>query len=115
MNAYLMVALGGAAGSVARYALAAFADGRLGVPWGTWVVNVLGCLVIGLVAGSDRPWVKPLIMVGVLGGFTTFSSFSLQTVTLLQNGEPLKAIAYVLASVVVCLLAVWLGLVLARG
>ena len=111
MNEYLLIAVGGAAGSVGRYALAQTVDLRLGSPWGTLIVNVLGCFAIGIAYGQiDRTWVKPLVMVGILGGFTTFSSFGLQTIQLLQQGETAKALAYVGLSVGVCLLAVWAGL-----
>jgi CrcB protein len=114
MNDYLLIAVGGAAGSVGRYALAQNIDVRLGwSPWGTLLVNVLGCFAIGIAAGyTDRSWVRPLVMVGVLGGFTTFSSFGLQTVTLLQQGDTGKALLYVGLSLALCLLAVWGGLTL---
>ena len=115
MNDLLMIAGGGALGSVARYLLAGAVDSRLALlwptfPWGTLLVNVLGCALIGVAAGiSDKPWVKPLVMIGILGGFTTFSSFGLQTVDLLHSGETAKALAYVALSLVLCLGAVWLS------
>ena len=116
---YLWVAIGGALGSVARYACSGFALRLVGAgfPWGTLFVNVTGSLIIGLLAGvmsaDGRPLLsedaRAFLMVGVLGGFTTFSSFSLETLTLARNGEWLGAGANVVVSVVLCLVAVWLG------
>lgn len=118
MNDLLLIAIGGAAGSVGRYLLATVLDARLATlwttfPWGTLVVNVLGCALIGTAAAFiERSWVKPLVMIGILGGFTTFSSFGLQTLLLLQQGQTAKALAYVGLSLVLCLLAVWSGQIL---
>ena len=115
MNDLLLIAVGGAAGSVGRHLMANSIDARLATmwttfPWGTLLVNVLGCALIGIAAAcTDRAWVKPLVMVGMLGGFTTFSSFGLQTLTLLNEGQTLKALAYVGLSIVLCLIAVWLS------
>lgn len=116
---YVWVALGGALGSVARYACSGLAARWLGAsfPWGTLLVNVTGSFLIGALAalvtidgkpllGADA---RALVMVGVLGGFTTFSSFSLETLNLARAGAVGAASAYVAASLVVCLLAVWLG------
>lgn len=120
MNDLVLIAVGGAAGSVGRYLMATTIDARLATvwttfPWGTLMVNVLGCTLIGAAAAfSDRAWVKPLVMVGVLGGFTTFSSFGLQTLTLLNDGQTLKALAYVCLSIVLCIGAVWLGHITVR-
>lgn len=114
MATYWWIALGGALGSVARHACAEWAA-RLPVnfPVGTLLVNVLGSFVIGLLAGlgiAESRWQLPLLarqflMVGVLGGYTTFSSFSLQTVLLAREGAWLLASLNVVASVVLCLLA----------
>ena len=115
----VMVAIGGALGSLARYWLAEL-FARLGVvafPWATLVANVSGSMLIGLLAaltGPDgrllvAPETRLLWMVGICGGYTTFSSFSLQTLTLLQDGEFLYAGANIAASVALCMLAVWLG------
>ncbi|PTY04525.1 fluoride efflux transporter CrcB [Verrucomicrobia bacterium LW23] len=120
----MAVAAGGALGSVLRFLLAALIDERMGggrFPWGTLVVNVTGCLIIGFCAAATRPqgrlaWLagaQPLVMTGVLGGYTTFSSFSLQTLTLSQHGEWIYAGGYAIGSMVLCLLAVWLGYALA--
>jgi CrcB protein len=115
----LAVALGSALGGVARYGLSGLVARSFGetFPWGTLIVNVLGSFLIGVVAtltGPDgRVLVSPVTrqfwMPGIFGGFTTFSSFSLQTLSLAQDGEWMRAGANVVLSVVVCLLAVWLG------
>lgn len=117
-SAYLWVAIGGALGSVARFATTEWVQLRwpAAFPWGTLLVNVLGSLVIGALAAmteSDR-WqvsltVRQFVMIGVLGGYTTFSSFSLQTLMLMRNGALLSAGLNVLASVLLCLLAAWCG------
>jgi CrcB protein len=116
---YLWIALGGALGSVARYAGTGLVDRWLGttLPWGTILVNITGSLVIGvfagLTAGDGRPLLagdpRAFLMIGVCGGYTTFSSFSLQTLNLLRSGEVLLAGANILISVAACLAAVWLG------
>ena len=115
---YIWVALGGALGSVARYQVAVWAApwSRL-VPWGTIGINVVGSFVIGLVATLTPPrpdeaspeWVRLLVMTGICGGFTTFSSFSLQTLELLRAGAWGPALWNVGLSVALCLLAVWAG------
>ena len=116
---YLLIALGGALGSVARFALSGFVAHHWGetFPWGTLAVNVLGSFVIGFFATLTSPDGRLLVspgglqffMTGVLGGFTTFSSFSLQTLNLARDGEWWQAGGNVAASVVACLVAVWLG------
>lgn len=119
MNAYLAVALGSALGGVARYALARAIDLR----WphgdtafiGTLIVNILGCLAIGAAAAfSERDWVRLFVMVGILGGFTTFSSFGLQTIRLADQQRWGAAALCVGLSLGVCLFAVWLGMVVGR-
>ena len=122
MLAYLLVALGGALGSVARYGFSGWIGGmteRQGslFPWGTLAVNITGSFLIGFLFALSEPggrrWVGPtgreFFMYGVCGGYTTFSSFSLQTLNLLQDGEWLQAGGNVLLSVVLCLIGVWLG------
>jgi len=116
---YLFVALGGALGSVLRFWLSTQFERRLGeaFPWGTIAVNVTGSFLIGLcfalkdAAGQPLlgPSARALVIVGVLGGYTTFSAFSLQTLNLFRNGQPGLAAANILLSVFACLLAVWLG------
>ncbi len=115
----LWIALGSALGGAARYAVSGLVARSIGetFPFGTLAVNVLGSFAIGLVAvltGPDGPLLvdprlRQALTLGVLGGFTTFSSFSLQTLALLQDGEWLLAAANVAVSVVACLLAVWAG------
>ena len=118
MAAALWVALGGALGSVARlklggWAALAYPDWRF--PLGTFLVNVLGCLAIGLLAGAgERPGLlsheaKLFLFTGILGGFTTFSAFGLETVALLKRGDLLVACSYAGLSVVAGILAVYLG------
>lgn len=106
------VAFGSAAGGVARYAVGLLAGRHAGPgwPWGTFMVNVLGCLVIGLMAGwwagrGQPPLPRALVMVGVLGGFTTYSSFALEALQLWHQGLGSRAAAYVVGTTVVCLLA----------
>lgn len=125
MSAYLLVALGSAIGGVARYWCSGFVAQRVGevFPWGTLAVNVIGSFLIGVLGAMSEPdgrWyidpgARQFLMIGVLGGFTTFSSFSWQTLNLLRDGEWLYAMANVVASVTVCLLAVWFGFVVAAS
>ena len=115
----IWVALGGAIGSLVRYWLglgfAAWTDSRF--PWATLVVNISGSLLIGAVAGltgpdgrfAASPFTREFLMVGICGGYTTFSAFSLQTLALAHAGDWPRAGANVVGSVVLCLLAVWLG------
>ncbi len=119
MLTYFWVALGGAIGSVARLWLGAQVTllTGLGFPWGTILVNIIGSLVIGFVAtltGPNGRVVVPVnaqafVMVGLCGGFTTFSAFSLQTFELARDGRLMHAGANILLSVVLCLTAVVLG------
>ena len=119
----LWIALGSALGGVLRYwcsGLVARAFGET-FPWGTIVVNVVGSLLIGLFATLSGPdgrlfvgtMARQFVMLGLLGGFTTFSSFSLQTLNLAQNGEWVQAATNIVGSVLLCLMGVWLGHVLA--
>ena len=90
-----------------------------GFPWGTLIVNILGCLAIGILYGYAERWHFPkewrlFLATGILGGFTTFSSFSNETVTLFNNGNYAYATVYVIASVVIGLGATFLGLYLMR-
>jgi CrcB protein len=119
MIMYLAVALGGALGTVARYFVSGVVANAFGetFPWGTLIINVTGSFVIGffgtltgpdgrlMVSGTARQFV----MVGLCGGYTTFSSFSLQTLNLMSDGEWAHASGNVLGSVALCLLFVWLG------
>lgn len=122
MQHYLAIVLGGALGSFLRFAMNVPVSARFGraFPWGTLSINVIGSFLIGLLAvllverWDVSPAVRLGLMVGVLGGGTTFSSFSLEVVNLVQNGALLRAMLYVLASVTVCVLAAAAGIHLAR-
>ena len=124
MNGILLVALGGAIGSVARYKASGLVlhhtlDWRF--PAGTFAVNVLGCLVAGVLAGlaakhhAFTPEVRLFLFTGLLGGFTTFSAFGLETILLLKRGEIGIAAANVVLSVLAGLLALWIGMAAAPG
>lgn len=119
LKTYIAVALGGAAGTTLRLWLSSFVAARYGetFPVGTLAVNVSGCFVIGLFNGLTSPegviftssLTRQVVMIGVLGGFTTFSSFSLQTLNLLSDGEWLRGCMNMLLSLALCMLGVWLG------
>jgi len=119
MIAYLYIALGSALGGMARYWCSGFVAARAGetFPWGTVLINIIGSFVIGFFAtfsGPDSRYListnaRQFVMVGLCGGYTTFSSFSLQTLNLIRDGEMGAATANIGVSVVLCLLAVWLG------
>jgi CrcB protein len=108
-----LIALGGALGSVLRYLMVA----AVGAPWGTAAVNMIGSFAIGVlfVLLDTRVGWQLFLMTGLLGGFTTFSAFSLDTIKLIEAGQPLQAALYVLGSVALSLIAVALGVALARG
>jgi len=119
MNAILAIALGGGLGSVARhYAIAAFGSG---FPYGTLFVNVLGSFIIGaLMETMALKWQVPLemrafLVTGFLGGFTTFSAFSLDVLKLVDTDQYMSAALYVLASVTLSLAAIFLAVHLIRG
>jgi len=119
----LWIALGSALGGVLRYWCSGLIARWFGetFPWGTIVVNVAGSLLIGLIATLSGPdgrllvgtTLRQFMMLGLLGGFTTFSSFSLQTLALAQSGEWVQAATNVVGSVLLCLMGVWLGHALA--
>jgi fluoride exporter len=123
MLSYLWVALGGALGTTARYWLSGVVARSVGetFPWGTLVINVTGSFVIGFFGALTGPdgrvfvgsTARQFVMIGVCGGYTTFSSFSLQTLNLMNDGEWLQAGANVVLSVLLCMIAVWAGVVLA--
>jgi CrcB protein len=124
MLVYFWIGLGGAIGSMARYGLGGLVAQKFGgtFPFGTLAVNIAGSFIIGFLgalASSEgrlnspsRVLVTQLLMTGVCGGFTTFSSFSLQTFLLLREREWLYAGGNILLSVTLCLIAVWLGYML---
>jgi CrcB protein len=118
-----MIAVGGALGALARYQLAAMIQARIpaGFPWGTFVVNVSGCLIMGIAATllTDRLVVHPnwrfLIPIGFIGAYTTFSTFEYETFRAVSDGAWLIGGVNVLASVVAGYAALWLGVVLSRA
>jgi fluoride exporter len=117
---YLLVAIGGAIGSVGRAGMTDWVTRRLGdaFPFGTVLVNVTGAILMGLLAGYGttipgkllltQP-ARTFLMIGILGGYTTFSSFSLQTFLLLEQGNLMGALLNVLFSVVLCVAGIWVG------
>ncbi len=120
MRDLVLVAFGGATGSVLRYGIGVLV-GRLVLspfPWATLLINVLGSFIIGAFAAltggegrfSENDDLRVLVMVGLCGGFTTFSSFSLQTMVLLRAGDTMWALANVVASVGLCLIGVAIGM-----
>jgi CrcB protein len=119
MFSYFVVVIGGTLGSVARFWASGAIAERFGetFPFGTLLVNVSGSFVIGFFAGLTgpdgrmlaSPTFRQFFMIGVCGGYTTFSSFSLQTLALAREGEWLFAALNAIASVILCLIAVWLG------
>jgi CrcB protein len=125
LQLYALVMIGGALGSAARYWCSGFFANMVGetFPWGTIIVNIVGSFIIGFfnaVSGPDGRLLvgtetRQFVMVGLCGGYTTFSSFSLQTLNLMRDGEWGSAGANVGLSVALCLIAVWLGHVAATA
>ena len=119
MASYFWIAIGSALGGMARYWCSGVAARLIGetFPWDTLIVNVVGSFIIGFFATVTGPdgrifadtLTRQAVMIGFCGGYTTFSSFSLQTLNLARDGEWLRAGAYTVGSVVLCLVAVWLG------
>ena len=119
MQFYLWIGLGSALGGMARYWCTGVMARLLGetFPWGTLLVNILGSLIIGFFATATAPdgrlfvgaEARQFVMIGLLGGYTTFSSFSVQTLSLLNDVEWLYAGLNIGLSVILCLLAVWIG------
>lgn len=117
----VVIAIGGILGSLARYGivLAVGDPDPASWPWDTLAVNIVGALLIGIIATltvvrAAPDWVRPLVVTGVLGGFTTFSAFALETGTLLDAGRAVLAAAYVLVTMIAGLLAVRVGIWIAR-
>ncbi len=118
----LAVAVGGALGALARFWLGRAADDLFGInfPWSILIINVLGSITIGIAfellveRNSAAAIWRPLLMVGFLGAFTTFSSFSLQTLALIESARLLAAGGYVMASVGICVIGTWAGIQTAR-
>ena len=125
MVTYFWIAIGSALGGVARYGCSGLIARLIGetFPWGTFFVNVTGSFIIGFFAGLTGPdgrlfvssVTRQFVMVGICGGFTTFSSFSLQTLNLMNDGEWFRAGANIAGSVACCLVAVWAGALLAAS
>ena len=109
------VALGGALGAVLRFAVSSWVGVHHLFPWATLAINIAGSFAIGLLWGGFghadwfQQWGRMLLVVGLLGGFTTFSAFSLETLTLMQAGRYVSGVLYVTGTVLACLLAVYLG------
>ena len=122
MSYYLAIALGGALGAVCRYFLVTLAEHHnKGIfPVGTLTVNILGSLFIGIVFViltekiQAAAYLRPLLVIGFLGAMTTFSTFSLDALLLMEQGMFLSALTYVMLSVVTCILAAWAGMSLVR-
>ena len=122
--AYLWVGLGGALGSVARFWVNGLVSDKFGAtfPWGTLVINVIGSFIIGVIGAlavpegrmdsQTRIFATQFLMYGICGGYTTFSSFSFRTLQLLQERQWLYAGGNVILSVILCMIAVWLGYLL---
>ncbi|MEM1188083.1 MAG: fluoride efflux transporter CrcB [Pseudomonadota bacterium] len=122
MQHFIPIAFGGALGALARYAITNGAHGSWGVPWpwGTLLINAGGSLVIGVIftlleRGAMHPEWRSILVVGFLGAFTTFSTYSLESVTLWLEGQAFQAIGYALGSVVLCLAAAATGILLTRS
>ena len=122
MNNLIAIAIGGAFGAVGRYVSSQWVYGLLGrsFPFGTLFVNIAGSLVMGFLAVVliermvAAPELRAFLMIGFLGSFTTFSTFSLETVNLIASGEVMKAGVNMLISVFVCVTACWMGMLLGR-
>lgn len=116
----IMVAFAGALGAVCRYGVINYIGGRY-FPWGTMAVNVIGSAVMGVAfviimeKGLVSADLKPLVMTGFLGAFTTYSAFSLEAWQLLDRGELLSALAYILGTTMLCILALFMGVLMARS
>jgi fluoride exporter len=118
----LAVAAGGAVGSLLRFWLSMVVHAQAGraFPYGTLAVNVGGCLAMGFLSAlfldrfTDDPLLRSGVLIGLLGGFTTFSAFSFETLTLVAQGAPLKAALNIAVSVALCITATWIGVVVGR-
>lgn len=122
MLKYLLIGAGGFIGSVLRYWTSVNAYKIFGeeFPYGTFVVNTLGCLLIGFIAEISEnrflvsPEIRIFLMIGFLGGYTTFSTFGYETFVLLQDKDYLTAFLNILLSVAICLASVWIGTLIAK-
>jgi fluoride exporter len=116
----LLIFVGAGCGGVFRYWISNISYWFLGrqFPYGTLIVNVSGCFLMGLLFvllierfNGAGPQLRSLLLIGLLGGYTTFSSFSIETLNLFENGAPLAGVANILLSVILCLAATWLGII----
>jgi CrcB protein len=122
MTRVLAIAAGGAVGALLRYWTSTAVHSRLGTafPYGTLAVNILGSLLMGFLyiwlieRMAAGPALRAFLLIGVLGAFTTFSTFSVETLNLMEAGHPARALANVLVSVIVCVAAAGLGILAAR-
>jgi len=122
LKALLFIAVGGAVGAVLRYgaSLGVYSVLGRGFPYGTLFVNVSGSLLMGLLSVlmlerfAIGPEWRAAVLVGVLGSFTTFSTFSIETLNLLEQGDLMRAMANIVLSVLICLVAVWFGVLIGR-
>ena len=122
MNQLLAIAAGGAVGSVLRFLMSTWVHSFAGrdFPYGTLTVNVLGSLVMGFLFVlfldrlSDNAVLRAGILIGALGGFTTFSSFSIETFNLIEQGDLVRAMLNIVGSLILCVSATWLGVMIGR-
>ena len=117
----LVIAAGGAIGGAARWTMSeAWPTSEQGFPWATFAENVAGCLLLGAVmvflldVWAPHRYARPFLGIGVLGGFTTFSTYTVDTAALLRSGQSLTALTYLFGTVIVGLIATWTGIALAR-
>ena len=123
MNQLIAIAAGGALGAVARFGVSTGVYAMMGrsFPYGTLAVNVIGSLLMGLLYVmlierlSLSPEFRAILLIGFLGSFTTFSTFSMETLSLIEQAQLLKAAVNIVASVALCLLATWIGVIVARS
>ena len=120
MKYFFLVAVAGALGAMARYALVNLVGGR-SCPWGTMTVNIIGSFLMGIAyiiiveKSLISPDMRPLFMTGFLGAFTTYSAFSLEAWQLLDRGEWIPALSYILGTTILCIFALFIGVLMARS
>ena len=122
VTTFVAVASGGAIGAILRYAISVWfvTNYSSSFPWATLIANAIGALLIGIlyVLIAEKALVavtwRPFLVIGLLGALTTFSSFSLETITLIEQAEWFLAVVYMLSSVLLCIMLTWLGIILTR-
>ena len=122
LKTIFLIGIGGGAGSILRYLVSIYLlkYSKSTLPVATLLVNILGCLAIGILLGIlgkqqiQNPNIKYLLVIGFCGGFTTFSTFAAENIQLLQTGNFLTVFSYITVSILLCLIAVWLGLFLTK-